>query len=324
MLPGRHLRVDRGGAAPGNVGRLASAAGAGAQAPRARGGLPGRLPADAGEDARAPVVRQGRGSHDARGLGRRRLFTGAGGLWSAPRDGTTPSTLLTTGFVLSLFVDGTSVTYTSSKTLQRISRAGGPPTVLVTEHEDLIDLTGDGNSLFYSMFDGTPIRRLPYGGGTSTPVHPGIKSGALAVDETHLYVASYALGTVTRVAKTGGSPAPISSATPRPVGIVVDDHFVFVTCEADGSVRRIPKSGGAVAILARGQVNHDQPAQDDTYVYWTSGGQDMAVMRVPKDGSRPAEVVYAPLHTNPNQVAVDETNVYVTETGGVLVLPKAK
>ena len=251
-------------------------------------------------------------------------FTGDNGLWSAPRSGTAPSTLLTTGFVLSLFVDATSVTYTSEKTLQRISRAGGPPTVLSTEHEDLIDLTGDGNSLFFSLFDGSPIRRLPYGGGTSTPVHPGIKSGALAVDETYLYVASYALSTVTRVAKAGGSPMAVSAATPHPVGIVVDEKNVFVTCETDGSVRRIPKAGGAVTILARGQVNHDQPAQDDTFVYWTSGGKDMAVMRVRKDGATPAEVVYTPLHTNPNQVAADDQNVYVTETGGVLVLPKGR
>lgn len=251
-------------------------------------------------------------------------FTGSNGLWSAPRDGTAPATLLASGYALTLFVDATSVTFTSSKTLRRVSLAGGPVTILATEREDLVDLVGDGNTLFYSMFDGTPIRRLPSGGGTSTAVHPGIKSGALAVDEAHLYVANYALSTVSRVAKTGGSPALVTSATPHPVGLVVDDTFVFVTCETDGSVRRIPKSGGAVTILARGQVNHDQPAQDDTFVYWTSGGKDMALMRARKDGSAPAEVVYAPLHTNPNQVAVDERNLYVTESGGVLVLPRAR
>lgn len=243
-----------------------------------------------------------------------------GFLWSSPKDGSAKP-IQVAAHAMTFFVDATSVTYGSGKTLMRVSKTGGTPITLATEREDPVHLVTDGTSIFYSMFDGTPIRKLPYAGGVSVAVHPGIKSGALAVDAQYLYVADYSKGTVTRVAKIGGTPTLVASVSTA-VGLLVDEKFVFVTSEKDGSVRRVPKAGGVVDVLARGAVNHDQPAQDGTYVYWTSGGQDMALFRAKKDNSGRPEMVHSVVG-NPNQIALDETRFFVTGSSGVMVFPKA-
>ncbi len=251
----------------------------------------------------------------------RAFYTDSRGfLWASPKDASAPPTEIGQ-HALTFVVEATTVTYASGHSLVRVDKAGGPKTTLVTEHEDPVSLVTDGTWFFYSLFDGTPIRRLPVAGGTSTTIHPGIKSGALAVDDAWLYVADYATSSVSRVRKSGGSPTTLASV-PRPVGLVVDEGFVYVTCETDGSVRRFAKSGGPAQVLAVGAHNHDQPAIDASYVYWTSGGSDMALFRVRKDGASKAEVVHAGLTSNPNQIALDERRYFVTTNEGVLVLPR--
>lgn len=241
-------------------------------------------------------------------------------LWSSPKDGSTPP-IQVTDHAMTFFVDRTDVTYSSDRTLKRVAKTGGTPVTLVTEHEEPVSLVTDGTWIFYSLFDGSPVRKLPYAGGTSAPIHHGIKSGALAVDDRWLYVADYATSTVSRVAKTGGAESVIASV-PRPVGLVVDEGFLYVSCEGDGSVRKIAKAGGPAVFLTRGAVNHDEPAVDASYVYWTSGGQDMALLRAAKDGTGKPEVVYPNLPSNPNQIALDEKRYFVTTSEGVLVIPR--
>ncbi len=242
-----------------------------------------------------------------------------GFLWSSPKDGSAKPTQVAARAMM-FFVDATTVTYVSGKSVMRVAKTGGTPTTLVTEHEDPVHIVTDGTSIFYSLFDGTPIRKLPYAGGASVAIHPGIKSGALAVDAQYLYVADYSKGTVTRVAKAGGTPTLVASVSTG-VGLLVDEKFLYVTSEKDGSVRRVPKAGGTVDVLARGAVNHDQPAQDATYVYWTSGGQDMALFRAKKDATGRPEMVHSVVG-NPNQIALDETRFFVTGNNGVMVFPK--
>jgi hypothetical protein len=243
-----------------------------------------------------------------------------GVLWASPKDGSAPAVAIG-DHALTFVVEPTTITYASDHSLVRVDKTGGPKTTLVTEHEDPVSLVSDGTWFFYSLFDGAPIRRLPVGGGSSTTIHPGIKSGALAVDDAWLYVADYATSSISRVRKTGGTVTPIANA-PHPVGIVVDEGFVYVTCEPDGSVRRYAKSGGPAQILAVGAHNHDEPVVDASYVYWTSGGSDMALFRVKKDGAAKPEIVHAGLTTNPNQIAIDERHYFVTSHEGVLVLPR--
>ena len=121
-------------------------------------------------------------------------------------------------------------------------------------------------------------------------------------------------------------PEPRSAATPAAsaptrLGPLPAENSPSVTSETAGSVRRVPKAGGTVDVLARGAVNHDQPAQDATYVYWTSGGQDMALFRAKKDATGRPEMVHSVVG-NPNQIALDETRFFVTGNNGVMVFPK--
>ncbi len=262
---------------------------------------------------------------------------GAGLVHAQVKDGSSPARVLwdaTQGHAMSIVLDGNDVVFgvspsnrqTDKDRIVRVPKAGGAAKTIAEAPEDVIQLVSDGTSLYFSLFDGSPIRRAPLAGGPSEIVRaPGIKSGALAVDAKYLYVADYARGVVVRASKTpGGGETVLASAQPHPVGIAIDESFVYWPCEDDGTIRRVPKSGGSAQTITRGQHNNDLLALDAAYVYWASWDTSHALKRIKKDGSQPApDVMLADLR-EPESVAVDATYVYVANKGAgeILAIPK--
>jgi len=262
---------------------------------------------------------------------------GAGFVWAQAKDGSSPARGLWSGaqgHAMTIVLDGGDVIFGVSPTnrqtdkakIVRVPKKGGLPTTITEAPEDVIDLVSDGTSLYFSLFDGSPIRKVSLAGGQSEVVRtPGIKSGALAVDGRYLYVADYAHNVVVRASKTpGGGETVLASAQPKPVGIATDETFVYWPCEDDGTIRRVPKTGGAVQTIARGQINHDLLALDATYVYWASWDQKHTLKRTKKDGSQRAPDVLATDLRDPEGVATDARYVYVANksAGEILALPK--
>jgi hypothetical protein len=263
---------------------------------------------------------------------------GAGYVWAQAKDASSPARMLwdgSRGFAMSLVLVGGDVVFgvaprrrgTDRAKLVRVPKTGatGAGTVITESPDDVISLVSDGTNLYFSLFDGSPIRVAPLAGGASRVARaPGIKNGALAVDEHWLYVADYERGVVVRASKTpGGTETVLARAQPKPVGIAVDASFVYWPCESDGTIRRVPKTGGAVSVVARGQINHDLLAVDAGWVYWASWDQKHTLKRTKKDGSQRAPEVLLTDLRDPEGVAVDSKYVYVANKGAgeVLALP---
>jgi len=262
---------------------------------------------------------------------------GAGYVWAQAKDGSSPARALWSGaqgHAMSIVLDGTDVVFgvspsnhqTDKPKIVRVPKKGGAATTITETPEDVIELVSDGTSLYFSLFDGSPIRKVPLAGGQSQIVRtPGIKSGALAVDGRYLYVADYARDVVVRAPKTPGvGETVLAAAQPKPVGIAIDETFVYWPCEDDGTIRRVPKAGGAVQTLARGQIHHDIIALAAPPEYWARWDQKHTLKRTKKDGSQPAPEVLATDLSDPEGVATDARYVYVANksAGEILALPK--
>lgn len=255
--------------------------------------------------------------------GRVYFSDGSGALWSAPKDGSSdpvPVVKDPKRFVLTFVVRGNDVTFTTTRAIARVGTTGGPVTVLSTEAEDPVSLVADEKEIFFSMFDGSPVRREPWSGGASKPaVSIGIKSGGLALDDAYLYVADYRADVITRVARAGGATRVVARV-PKPVAVTADATHLYVSVEGDESLRRVPKAGGRAQVLAKGQTNIDEVVLDGDYVYWHSWRKPHAVMRAKKDGSGEAEVVFDEELEMPSGLAVDEDRVWVANKGKGTVL----
>jgi hypothetical protein len=256
-------------------------------------------------------------------------FTDAtGALWKAPKDGTGTATTIVSDpkhRVLTFFLRKGEVTFTTARGIGRVSTSGGSVSILSRENEDPIQLVADEKEMFFSMFDGTTLRREPIAGGTSSAFGAiGIKHGGIALDATHLYVADYRTGVVSRIARAGGGTATLASGLTRPVAIGADATHVYVSVEGDSSLRRVPKGGGTVQVLATGQPQIDTPVIDATHVYWSTWSKPThSVMRTKKDGSGQPEVVVDGLQS-PSHVALDDKRVWVAnrDAGSVVGVTK--
>lgn len=262
------------------------------------------------------------------------FLDGAGFVWRAPKDGSGTASAVwdaSRGHATDFTLQGADVlvsarAFGGPPTLSRLAKSGGAPSTLSTESEDALNLVHDDQNVWFSLFDGTSLRRLSLAGGTSVAVRtPGIKNGALAIDADpggFLYVADYDRNRVSKIAKSTGVETVLTSA-PHPTGIRIDETHVYFACEDDESLRRIPKAGGAVQTLATQQQNADSMAVDSTWLYWTAWGGAPALLRTKKDGSGSPAVLLGSLH-EPTGVTVDATKVYVANKGDGEVLVVSK
>jgi hypothetical protein len=160
-----------------------------------------------------------------------------------------------------------------------VSYAGSPSQLAV-----------DGTNVYWS--DASGIMSVPESGGDYGLLAPSAGAQGVAVDDTSVYWTNAALGTVSRIAKTGGAVQTIADQQDTPVEIIVDGDFVYWTNTPDlglGSVMRAPKTGGAAVELASGGGTmasaHRGPwalAVDDVAVYWSEIFGKGAVMKVAK------------------------------------------
>jgi len=268
---------------------------------------------------------------------------GFGYVWRAPKDGSGAASMVwdaKNGHAMSLVLHGGDVLFAltppwspngkSKPMIVRVPKTGGAHVTLSVETEDPLYLVRDDTNLYFALFDGTSVRRIPLAGGASVAVRtPGIKSGSLAVDPSggSLYVSDYARGTVSKISKATNAETVLASGMPKPVGIAIDATHVYFPCEGDGSVRRVAKSGGPLQVLATQQINNDELVVDDTWVWWSTWAKPHALMRTKKDGSGTAVTVVPNLH-EPTGLSLDTTpgatSVYVANKGAgeVLVVPR--
>jgi hypothetical protein len=149
-----------------------------------------------------------------------------------------------------------------------------------------LGLVADVNDAFIADADRGLLhvpQASPAGATSIDPDAPAAR--ALALDAQNVYFARNKTPnfTLERIARTGGGPTLIASATSAFIAIAVDASTVYFT-RADGVVGSAPIAGGApITVLASGENAPTSLAIYDTYVYFVSSARS-ELARVDKAG----------------------------------------
>ena len=242
--------------------------------------------------------------------------TGDAHLRRAAKAGGPPQDL-SAEFTITIVPIGDFVVYTTQRAIKRVARDGSrAPETLVTLPEDPLDLVTDGSHLYFTMFDGSMVGRIPLAGGPAEKLLAGERHPTIAVDATDLYVSRSRGGTIRRLPKAGGTPTTLIKGLRRPLGLALHGDDLFWASEKDGTIVRMPKQGGTPIELASGQVNQESMAFSATHVYWATWGGTAgshALMAVPLTGGTPIAVALN--LDSPSGLASDGVSVYIANKG---------
>lgn len=135
----------------------------------------------------------------------------------------------------------------------------------------------------------------------------------LVLDDDHAYWINLGvgdIGSVMRVAKSGGDPELLATQPGFPVSLVVDDEAVYWTVSSTqpggGAVMRVAKAGGTPVAVVVGLNWPSELAQDADSLYWRD--ELSGVESVAKRGGVPSVLV--PGDTLSSGLAVDRGRVY--------------
>jgi hypothetical protein len=153
-------------------------------------------------------------------------------------------------------------------------------------------------------------------------------NGDIAVDDQNVYWFAYgqASATILRVARSGGTPAPLvaddAATSSTGSGLATDGvHVYWGTIGGDGaSIRAASVDGGSVVTLAPAGDPYCV-AVDDESVYWTDGAS-FSVMKVPKTGGAPVTLASSAGYEIPLSLVIDSTSAYWIGQSGVLKISK--
>jgi hypothetical protein len=315
---------------------LVPPAASGCSAPASRPEPPRPPPTTAAEAEDVPPARPARSDLDASGsptslaiANGTLLWTDiAGGIWAMPTDGSAAPRQLSDqkrpSFAFQLFTAGREVLATSRGDLLRVGVPDGPVTLAKIRGlvEYPIAAAADDSYIYLTMFKRPEIVRVPIGGGAAQKIAE-LPRAILALHGGTLYAASYATGTLVAITTATGASRVVARGLAKPTALAADGTHVYLYCEHDQTLRRVDATTGAVADLSRGLINSDDLALDGDYVYTRTWGKQPALVRIPKDGSRPRETL-AEL-PSPSGIAIDAGAIYVASRDGnrIIRLEKA-
>jgi hypothetical protein len=255
-------------------------------------------------------------------------------------------TLATGDQVGSLALDADNVYFGTDKDVMRVSKCGGPPTVLASDVGP-IAIAVDATSVYFTSFGS--LAKVAITGGTITNLatlpqgtYIGTSAWGVAVDATRVYFSTfvqteggppYDATSILSVPIGGGTPVTLATAKDRvdDSALAVDATSLYVTGMGRlgglGSIDSIPVGGGTVQTLASGRSDPFAIARSGSSVYWTEVNSTRApdggpvfgnVMDVPIGGGTPATLFAAPPHEVasiiPLAVAADDASVYFTNS----------
>ena len=242
--------------------------------------------------------------------------TGDSHIARAPKAGG-PAQDLASDFAITIVVAGDSLFYSTDRSIRRIAKDGrGDKQVLATLSEDPLELEIDATHIYFNMFDGSMIGRVPRAGGSAEKLIGSEKHSTLAIDDQFLYIASYKNGTIRKLDKKTLALTTLAKGQKRPLGMASFGPHVFWANETDGTIMRLDKAGGTPVTLVSGQVNQEQMAFAGDQLYWGSwsdGPGKHKLMRMPIAGGT-AQVVSGAMNS-PSGMATDSLSVYVANKG---------
>ncbi len=177
------------------------------------------------------------------------------------------------------------------------------------------ELVIDDKYVYFSSESGNAILRVSQEGGEAVAVVRAFRPSHLAIDDTHIYYASFVKqspgGSVQRVAKAGGDAEILLTGQFGVDQIVVDDHNVYF--RSNSGIWRVGKSGGAAQCLlpATLDLNVHRLVGDSSHLYYFSkiaSSGKYRLSRLAKTGG-PPEVI-APSADSSGRLALTDTHVY--------------
>jgi hypothetical protein len=181
-------------------------------------------------------------------------------------------------------VDSTSVYWTAGSAVARAALTDATPSAVGTDPMTAYAIAVDGISAYWADSVGS-VFKCPVGGCSSpTPLATSILSGlaqGLTIDSGNVYWTNVTTGTVSMVAKSGGSAVPLAAGQNAPIGIAVDGTTVYWANNGDGTLMKMTIAGGSPVTIATGQSGPFSVGVDSSYVYWTNqtGGTVMRVVK---------------------------------------------
>ena len=143
----------------------------------------------------------------------------------------------------SLAVHSGSLFWTTSTTVMQLDLAGSTLTTLASGLGEPRSVAADATHVYWAQgpWAGTnTLQRIPRGGGTIELLATA-ETFAIAIDDTHVYVANNHGGTIWRIPKSGGAVEVLATGQPYPWDIELDDVAAYWSSEGDATIGKIAK-----------------------------------------------------------------------------------
>lgn len=157
--------------------------------------------------------------------------------------------------------------------IMRVGKSGGSPELVTPVRWDESELRVRGGFVYWCDFVDASIPpvvgvlRVPSSGGERRVVARDLGAVAsMAVDDRYVYVASYDLHEVLRVALDGGPPEVFAAGGELPGAIVLQGPNVYY--ESDGAIMTRAAAGSTVTTLVSDAPVELSLAVDDEFLYW--------------------------------------------------------
>ena len=184
----------------------------------------------------------------------------------------------------------------------------------------------DQGQLYWTTYDDGGVHRAPLDGGAIATYVANLKNpGCFALDSAKaVYVSQFKDGGVVRA--NGNTIVPVIAGHDGPWGVALDGTHLYWTDYGAGAVWRSDLDGGSAMSISTNEVHAGCLALDATHLYWvTAGDSDAAVAgsvrRWPLDGGPVETFVQLGAELG---IAVDDTSVYFSNTGGTQIYRIAK
>jgi hypothetical protein len=143
----------------------------------------------------------------------------------------------------SIAVDAGVLFWTTNAAVVQQDLAGGTRTTLASGLTSPRSVAADATHVYWAAGTwggGETLQRIARGGTTIEPL-PGVGAYAIALDATHVYVASNHDGTIWRVLKAGGTVEMLATGQPFPFDIALDATTVYWASESTGQLAKVAK-----------------------------------------------------------------------------------
>jgi sugar lactone lactonase YvrE len=194
------------------------------------------------------------------------------------------------------------------------SGSAGAPPVLLASGQNGPEYPLVDATHVYWTNVGSVARVAKTGGAVETLATVGVNNEGCALDSTHIYFADGAGHAIYQLPKSGGTAVLRAASQSFPQTVALDATHVYWASEGDGAIRRVPKSGGAVENLATGQANAYAIALHGSELFWTRTTGQISKLSTASCCSVTQLVTSGP--AGALSIAVDSTHVYWVAQSG--------